>query len=298
MHFLRKTLLFCCFFCTANILFGSPPPPDSLYKLNCRDTILVRQSASKELTFYHKVLKKQTLFSIAAFYGCSVEEVIRLNPVLKEGKGLSLGQLLNISLPLGALKKYREKDFLRWKYCAVYFPYSKKETLFSTAKGIFDVSVDTVIAVNKLAKNIELAEGQLLRVGWLSTNGIADSLRKTTKRDTSSGIKKLLEKMQPLKEKFDKDVTGKRIVNQQGVAFWQRAGGQNTDLYALHRTAPPNSIIAVTNPMKRRTIYVRVIDRLPDNVYGDEVKVILSPAVARLLGARDPRFFVKIKYSQ
>ncbi len=299
MNFLPKIVAFFYLLALPSLLFCQKmPAKDSLYKLNFRDTILVRQSATKELVFLHKVAKKQTLFSISAFYGLSIDEIIRLNPSLSEGKGLAINQLLSISMPIAAMKKYKDKNFRRWHYCAVYFPYSKKESLYHVAHDIFSVSVDSVTFWNKLSKNLELAEGQLLQVGWLPTTGIPDSLRKAVKRDTNEAIKKLIGRVDKLKEKFEKDNAGNKLITEQGVAFWQRSGGQNTDLYALHRFAPINSVIAVTNPMKRRTMYVKVIDKLPENVYGEDVKVVLSPAVARLLGARDPRFFVKIKYKK
>ena len=56
------------------------------------------------------------------------------------------------------------------------------------------------------------------------------------------------------------------------------------------------TIIEVLNPMTNRTVYVKVIGKIPDTAYRDEVAVILSPLAAKLLGAIDPRFFVKVKY--
>jgi hypothetical protein len=48
--------------------------------------------------------------------------------------------------------------------------------------------------------------------------------------------------------------------------------------------------------MKNRTAYAKVIGRIPDRAYGDEIIVVLSPSVAKMLGARDPKFFVEIRY--
>ncbi len=86
-----------------------------------------------------------------------------------------------------------------------------------------------------------------------------------------------------------------RDVQSQGVAFWSRSNSQNNDLYVLHRKAPINSYIEIYNPMKRKTTYAKVIDRIPDGTNPD-VEVVLSPATAKMLGARDPKFFVKVKY--
>ena len=52
----------------------------------------------------------------------------------------------------------------------------------------------------------------------------------------------------------------------------------------------------VTNPMNQRTVYVKVIGNLSDRAYEDNVKVVLSPMAAKLLGAVDQRFYVKVTY--
>ena len=69
------------------------------------------------------------------------------------------------------------------------------------------------------------------------------------------------------------------------------------DIFALHNSAPINSILEVTNPMNKRSIFVKVIGRPSRNVYfGPNVKVVLTPKVAKMLGARDSRFYVNINY--
>ena len=52
----------------------------------------------------------------------------------------------------------------------------------------------------------------------------------------------------------------------------------------------------LTNPLKKKTVYAKVIARIPDQAYGDDIVVVLSPSVAKLLGAKDPKFFVELKY--
>jgi len=49
--------------------------------------------------------------------------------------------------------------------------------------------------------------------------------------------------------------------------------------------------------MSSRTLYAKVIGRIPEG-YERNIEVVLSPEAARKLGARDPRFFVKTKYSK
>ena len=50
--------------------------------------------------------------------------------------------------------------------------------------------------------------------------------------------------------------------------------------------------------MNFKTLYAKVIGKIPQNAFGDEVIIIVSPSVAKQLGAKDERFFVKIKYTE
>ena len=48
--------------------------------------------------------------------------------------------------------------------------------------------------------------------------------------------------------------------------------------------------------MNNRKVYAKVIGRIPENVYGSDVVVVISSKVANFLGAKDPRFFVRVRY--
>ena len=43
-------------------------------------------------------------------------------------------------------------------------------------------------------------------------------------------------------------------------------------------------------------IYAKVIGTIPTNAFHKDVVVIVSPSVAKLLDAKDAKFFVRIKF--
>ena len=43
-------------------------------------------------------------------------------------------------------------------------------------------------------------------------------------------------------------------------------------------------------------IYAKVIAPIPDRAYGDDIIVVLSPTIAKMLAARDPKFYVELEY--
>ncbi len=260
---------------------------DSLNYLTAKDTIFLSIGPFEEKYFEHVIEPKQTLYSLAGFYGLSVEELYYLNPGLKD-QTVKAGMPIRVPIPNAAIKRYMESGFRPQDNAPVFYVARKGDTMFRIAKVYFRMPLELLMARNNMDGH-NLKEGQQLHVGWISIQGIPDSLRQH-----AGGP--LARRNAALKKIYMYESAGKRQYDEQGVAFWKKASKEDSDLYALHRHAPANSIIEVFNPMARRTVYVKVIGKVPDTAYRDEVVVVLSPLAAKLLGAIDPRFFVKVKY--
>jgi LysM repeat protein len=260
---------------------------DSTAYLTLRDTIFISLGAYQEKIFEHGIERKQTLFSLAKFYGLTLGELYAYNPGLKE-KGTSVGDKIRIPIPNRAIKRYRDAGFSYQDYVPVYYIVRKGDTMYGISKRIFRMPEEEIWNRNHLLSN-SLKPGQKLHVGWMSLYGIPDTLR------TFRGGP-LAQKNYALKKIHQRNSFNKKEYKNQGVAFWQKDNKDDSDFYALHRKAPINSIIAITNPMKNRTAYAKVIGRIPATAYGNDVAVVISPLTAKFLGAKDPRFFVKVKY--
>ena len=260
---------------------------DSLNYLTAKDTIFLSIGAFEEKYFEHIIEAKQTLYSLARFYGLSVEELYYFNPGLKE-QAPRIGMPIRVPIPNAAIKRYMESDFRPSANAPVFYVVKRGDTMFRIAKVYFRMPLELLMARNNMADHT-LKEGQQLHVGWISTQGVPDSLRQH-----AGGP--LARRNAALRKIYMFESAGKQQYDGQGVAVWKNNSKEDSDLYALHRYAPINSIIEVLNPMTNRTVYVKVIGKIPDTAYRDEVAVILSPLAAKLLGAIDPRFFVKVKY--
>ena len=209
------------------------------------------------------------------------------NPGLKD-QTVKIGMPIRVPIPNAAIKRYMESGFRPNENVPVFYIVKKGDTLFRIAKVYFRMPIELVMARNNLA-DYSLKEGQQLHVGWISVFGVPDSLRQH-----AGGP--LARRNAALRKIYQYESVNKRQYDSQGVAVWQKESKEDSDLYGLHSYAPKNSIIEVLNPMNNRTVYVKVIGKIPLTAYRDEVTVILSPLAAKLLGAIDPRFFVKIKY--
>lgn len=256
---------------------------EPLWLLNSKDSLLLKVEDGKKFIL-HPVKPKQTLFSIARYYNLSLEDLIEYNPNFRTDPSLRTGTKVKIPIPNKAIRRYKGKAFKPAEYTSIYYIVQGGDNLFQISKRYFDMPLDSVSKRNRL-KNNNIKPGQRLHVGWMGIEGIHADWR-AVKPATESDA---------LKERFTQDKKGRKEIDAQGVCFWQKDSKEKGDLYALHRDAAIGTIISVTNPMSRRTVYAKVIARIPDG-YERNIEVILSPEAARKIGALDPRFFVKVKY--
>jgi len=260
---------------------------DSIHYLTLKDTIFLQINSFDEKIFQHRIEAKQTLFSLSQYYGQSLEEVFAYNPELRD-RPLSMGQLVNIPIPNRAIKRYKNPGFKAEEHIPIYYIVQRGDTFYRIAKKHFKMPIDTLLQRNHKTSFV-ISPGEPIHVGWMEVKGIDETQR--VRRGGPEMVRNSKYRLRYMSAK-----SGKREYSQQGVAFWQKDGKKKTGMYALHRSAPINSYIAVTNPMKNRTIYTKVIGRIPGNVYKDNVIVVLSSSAANMLGAKDARFFAKLRY--
>lgn len=263
---------------------AEPPKPVSNGSLlTHKDSVLLTVEGERKF-IYHLVKPKQTLFSVAKFYGLGLDELYDLHPEFRTDPVLRVGSLVKISIPNRAIRRYKGKNFAIDRFAPIYYVVQPGDNLFQICKRHFGMPVDTIMKRNQL-KNESIQPGQMILMGWLSLDGVRAEWRTSSAPTTGSAYQL----------RYDENKKNRRERLSQGVCFWQRNNNEKGDLYALHREAEIGSVMAVTNPMSRRTVYAKVIGRIPVG-YESNIEVVLSPAAARQIGARDPRFFVKVRF--
>lgn len=260
---------------------------DSLHYLLPQDTIYLQTNGLQQHIHTHQIAEGQTLYSLAKFYGLKYPDLLYYNQNLV-GTTISIGESVKVPIPLRAIVPTDAFNIDLNQHSPVCYVVQAGDTYFGIAKRKFNMSPDSLKRMNRSATEV-LEIGQVLQLGWLSHQGIPDSLHGTH----ASPIQR---KDMLLSERFNAKSNVKKTYFESGVAFWQKgrkAGGQ---LFALHRKAPVNSVIRITNPMTKAVVHAKVIGKLPDNAYSRDIVIVISPKVAQLLGAKDPRFYVKLKY--
>jgi LysM repeat protein len=89
-----------------------------------------------------------------------------------------------------------------------------------------------------------------------------------------------------------------RAFKEEGMGIWI----DNTDLnqaksVALHHLAPVGTVIKVTNPMTKKSIFVKVVGSFPVTEETKNAILVISKSAATLIGALDPHFRVELSYA-
>jgi LysM repeat protein len=283
------SLLFC-----VRMMAAAPNTGDSTRYLTLRDSVTLYFVENEVKVFDHVLSRKQTLYSLARFYGIALEELYKFNPTLKS-KPTEVGQRIRVPVPNPAIRRYRKGDFKPWKFVPAYYKVRVGDDLKKIADNHFRISLDTLVQRNHLTTK-QVSTGQLLLIGYVSVEGIPDSLRKEDGH-AAGNVRHVM-----AMNKFKTEIQGKKLREQRGPAYWSKKAllqpkGEDLihEFFVLHRSATVNSTVEVTNPVTGATAYAKVIGKIP-NIYGPDIVIILSIPLAKQLGAVDERFFVKIRY--
>lgn len=261
----------------------SPTAKASPSLLNPRDSIFLTVEKGQKI-IQHPVKPRQTLFSVAKFYGLSLEELYEFNPIFQQDPVLHIGQKIRIPVPNIAIQRYKTKDFVWAKNASIYYIVQPSDNLYQISKRYFNMPVDSVVKRNRMKTNT-IEPGQRIHMGWLTTEGIPLEWRKNSK-PTAHDV---------LRDRYSEQRPKYKEVNSQGICSWNQDSREKGDLYALHREAAIGTVVAVTNPANKNTVFAKVIGRIPPN-YENSVEVVLSPAAARRVGATKPEFMSRLKF--
>jgi LysM repeat protein len=245
----------------------------------------------------HKVEAKETWYGIAKRYSFSADELQIANP---QSKDLKAGQevLIPQHSPIIKREPLPKADTIKE---AIYYDVKKKETLYSIAKT-YNTVPDSLKKWNNISSK-KVKSGAKLIVGYKITiieppkpamDTVADKVKpvsppKAKTKSTSSKKDTSSKKNEPPKVK--------RPVSENGIASWIGDDSSTTIYYALHRTAPPGTIIKVTNKMNKKYVFVKVLAALPDTGDNYDLVIKISKSSAEKLGVRDRRFQCELNYS-
>lgn len=284
----------------------------------------------------HKVVPKETLYSISRTYGVSTDNIREWNNL--SDNALAIGQMLVIRQSSASpparpqpVQHEQPQAIIRSGVHTV----QQGQTLFSIARQ-YQVSVDDVKEWNDLDNN-ELKIGQTLYVARPETNSAASPESRSAPTSTpdaasstspSSAQSETREEPVARREpvvardaetparttpstrntpqspsgqsaesiRISESLKNGDEIVEAGIAELIEGTDGNRKYLALHRTAPMGTILKVRNEMNNREVFVRVMGKLPDTAMTDKLIIRISKSAYDRLGAIDPRFRVEVTY--
>ena len=253
-----------------------------------------------ELAYYkYEVKSKETMYRLSKTYGCSVEDIVHINKM--KTSGLSLGQTLVIPFK-NEIIQYHKPILSTDNSTPVYYTVQRKETAFRIARSYFKVNLTAIKELNELKRN-SLKIGQRLIIGYIKNHvkpaeaaqveeAVALERIETPPIEIISAPDLAVEPLPAVP--IDDRVFSINYEN--GAAFWNKEAAGLNGYFVLHRYAERNTWIEVTNPMFQTSVQAKVIGNIPDTGYPSDVLIVVSPSIAKDLGALDARFYVKVRY--
>lgn len=241
-------------------------------------------------TFVKHILGEgQSLYSISQFYDAALYDIKRFNPNLVVGNEFT-GMQINVPIDDKHLIKELNQAGNYQLLEQIYYQVKKEDTVYGIAKRKFDLSVETLLNRNGVTAE-QVKQGQFLFIGWIPSVGLNHYGKPVKEKKVFYSTEN-----EPFRTEFvEKGGSAKRFVEERGAAFWDKNAGDDYDFYVMHRKAPKNTIIEITNPDTGRKIYTKVLAKIPPK-YPNKVKIVVSPKVAKYLGAVNANFFVSLGY--
>jgi LysM repeat protein len=247
----------------------------------------------------HKVEVKESYYSIARKYNVNPQSIIQFN----SNRLLQIGTIIRVPTerPFKELKTDKAQAISGSKVAVIDYKVGPREYLGMIARK-FNTTVDDLKALNNLS-SINLAIGQILKVPYGSApieqlapaplsptdTPLISSVNQPNQIDSSKNASNRL-KLPPARY-------GLREVNERGAAVWIAYENlDGTKMLALHQTAPIGTVVKITNPMTGKSTFAKIVGKFTENESTKDVIIVVTKAVADLIGVLDKRFQATLVY--
>lgn len=259
------------FICQINSIFGQ------------NDSIFIEKNEKGEIFFIQEVNPKQTLFSLSREFRMDIDKIISINP--DHQKGLVKNKLIKLEIQKEIISQIDPKPLQRKK---IYYRPNAKETSFSLLIGKLNLNWEQLKKLNPHLNQNKSTENKVILVGWLNKD--QDSELTSIDSVQATAPEKSL-----LVSKFIDEENYRFNSSTRGLGIWEKSYQDDGKYYALHRTAKINSIIEITNPIRERKVYAKVVGRIPRH-YPKNCEVVIAGEVAKDLSIANKRFFTQLRY--
>jgi len=268
----------------------------------------------------HTVLKGETLYSISLLYGMHVEELMSLNKLATNS--VRIGDILKVKTGKGSTLDAQTSQKPELPATGLYIV-QPHETLYAISAR-YGLQVSEVKELNSLA-NDDIHSGQTLKLRSGAGEPVSHAADPVSEPATKAGKPNKVQK-EPVAAKKPDTATETKVAKKPEIVFTPtpstpvttepvekhvaheyREDGmgtwlENNDLnqarsVALHHSAPVGTVLKVTNPASRKSVFVKVVGNFQENAENKNAVVIISKSAANLIGAVNQNFRVELSYA-
>ncbi len=318
---------FCYSILLISIAFVSYAQDSELSKRNPGLEIQINEH--NQAYYVHTLKQNETLYSLARYFKVPLEDLLIINDFKKEDT-IPLGASIIIPIDVEEIRTPVKSLDDRW--VPLYYYVKPKETLYKISKIYFPQKIENLITRNNVS-SFALSRGKKLVIGWWGDDIEAETevdvatkikikLRERLKEKTTEPQSQttddpiIITSDEDLDMKLDSilsdivdpeeiqsetiDTIGVELETEinykPGIASWDKSGTDRKNLFVMHNDAKPNSIIRLRYPVTGKEITAKVLCPIPENVFEEDIDIVISPAVAIALGALDTRFRIQMDY--
>lgn len=274
----------------------------------------------------HTVKTGESLYSIARTYSLTLNDLIKANPELKSNTGVKIGQRLVIPTQGSTTSKVAAKLHTVTKGETIYGLCKKYGVTLAEIKQWNKLTDLSVKVGQKLIVSKANSDAIYKPVAVPSTPDTPYREEDARPRNENLKANAQIEQQQvfekpkemPVAESkpaptpvtslrtnssnaaeysgiFNQySVSGFKIKKNRGAANYLADNTTGNQFLAFYNAAETGSIIRVTNLMNKKTIFVKVMGKVPPADAGQETMLKLSNKAAQELGAVDEKFLVEV----
>jgi LysM repeat protein len=234
----------------------------------------------------HIVKKGETLSSISRSYGVKVKDIIKANPSLGAKANIRPGQKLIIPGGKAVAMSTHNTD-------SIYHTSLKRPSATVAVASTPETPYKDEDAKNRTVLASAETEAALATVN--SDQPIINSKPAGVSENTAFSLRTSNSNSAEYPGLFNQySAHGYKVSKTRGAANFLEDNTSGNPYLALYNGAETGTIIKVTNMMNKKSVYVKVVGRVPANDASKEVILKLSNKVATELGALDNKFLVEV----
>lgn len=241
--------------------------------------LVIKDGREKDISFEHKVEESETIYSIAYKYKVTTTDILSLNNL--ESTFIKVGQIIKIPYTENSAAIVDEQPKpASTEGAPIRHMITAGETLFSIANK-YNTLVSEIVKLNQLKTN-DIKVGDELFIPTVENNPPGNTVAKI-----------------PVVKNPDEEPPADRVrkeVTEVGIATWI-SEDQSLKSVALHKTAVAGTIMKITNPMNKKSIFVRVVGNFNETSETADVLVIITKNTADILDITNKRTRVEISYA-